>query len=37
MLESQKFLVKEQVKFLAAHATYDIYDGDTQQKIPGGR
>ena len=33
MLESQKFLVKEQVKFLAAHATYDIYDGDTQQKI----
>lgn len=33
MLESRKFLVKEQVKFLAAHATYDIYDGDTQKRI----
>ena len=33
MLESRKFLVKERVKILAAHATYDIYDGDTQQPV----
>ena len=33
MLESQKFLVKERVKFLAAHASYEIYDGDTREII----
>ena len=32
MLESRKFLVKEKVKFLAAHATYEIYDGETQTR-----
>ena len=33
MLESRKFLVKEKVKILAAHATYDIYDADTREPI----
>ena len=32
MLESRKFLVKEKVKFLSAHATYEIYDGETQKR-----
>ena len=32
MLESRKFLVKEKIKFLATHATYEIYDGETQQR-----
>jgi len=33
MLEADKFLVKEQVKFLQQHQTYDIFDGDTQKQI----
>jgi len=33
MLESSKFLVKEKVKFLASHATYEIYDGETERRI----
>src|SRR4051812_31456429 len=33
MLEANRFLVKEQVKFLASHHTYDIYDADTQEHV----
>ncbi len=33
MLEAHRYLVKEQVKFLASHHTYDIYDGDTQEHV----
>jgi len=33
MLEADKFMVKEQVKFFASHHTYDIFDGDTQKQI----
>lgn len=33
MLESRRFLVKERVKFLAAHQTYDIFDADTRDPI----
>lgn len=33
MLEARRFLVKEQVKFLAAHATYDLYDADTEEPV----
>ena len=33
MLEAHRYLVKEQVKFLASHHTYDIYDGDSQQHV----
>lgn len=28
MLDAQRFLVKERVKFLRSHASYDIFDGD---------
>ena len=28
-----RFLVKEQVKFLKSHATYDIFDADTSEQI----
>ena len=28
MLDAQRFLVKERVKFLQGHASYDIYEGD---------
>jgi uncharacterized protein YxjI len=33
MLEADKFMIKEQVKFLKSHHTYEIFDGDTQQPI----
>jgi len=33
MLDADKFMVKEQVKFLQQHQTYDIFDGDTQKPI----
>lgn len=33
MLDAHTFAVKEQVKFLASHATYDIFDGDTGAAI----
>jgi uncharacterized protein YxjI len=31
MLESRRFLVRERVKFLASHHTYDIHDADTEE------
>lgn len=33
MLESRRFLVKEQVKYLKSHHTYDIHDADTEEQI----
>lgn len=33
MLESRRFLVKEQVKFLKSHHTYDILDADTEELV----
>jgi uncharacterized protein YxjI len=33
MLESSRFLVKEQTKFLSSHATYDIFDADDQEPL----
>jgi uncharacterized protein YxjI len=33
MLEARRYLVKERVKFLASHKTYDIYDADTEEEI----
>ncbi len=33
VLESNQFMVKEQVKFLKSHATYDIYDFETEQQL----
>lgn len=33
MLESRRFLVKEQVKFLSSHHTYDIHDADTEELV----
>lgn len=33
MLEPLRYLVKEQVKFLASHATYDIFDAETSDQI----
>lgn len=36
MLEPQRFLVKERVRFLAAHHTFDIYDADADRPEPVG-
>jgi uncharacterized protein YxjI len=33
MLESREYTVKEQIKFLASHATYDIYDGESGKQV----
>lgn len=33
MLEADKFMVKEKVKFFKSHQTYDIFDYDTQEHI----
>lgn len=33
MLEADKFIVKEQVKFLKSSQSYEIFDADTQQLI----
>src|SRR5690242_1252702 len=33
MLEARRFLVKERVKFLQAHQTYDVYDADTEEHV----
>ena len=33
MLESRRFLVKERVKFLKSHHTYDILDADTEEPV----
>ena len=33
MLEARRFLVKERVKFLQAHHTYDVHDADTEEQI----
>lgn len=36
MLEPQRFLVKERVRFLAAGQTYDLFDADTDTREPIG-
>jgi uncharacterized protein YxjI len=36
MLEARRFLVKERVKFLKSHHTYDLYDPDGDPKEPVG-
>ena len=36
MLDAQRFLVRQQVKFLAGHATYDIFDADAPDADPVG-
>ena len=33
MLESRRFLVRERVKFLKSHHTYDIHDADTEEPV----
>ncbi len=33
MLEADKFMVKEKVKFFKTHQTYDIFDYDTQEHL----
>jgi uncharacterized protein YxjI len=33
VLEADKFMIKEQVKFFKNHHTYDIFDYDTQEQI----
>jgi uncharacterized protein YxjI len=33
VLEARRFMVKERVKFLKTHHTYDVYDGDTSEPI----
>ncbi len=33
MLESNVFAVKEHVKFLKTHRSYDIFDGETEEKL----
>jgi len=33
MLEADKFMIKEQVKYLSSHATYHIFDGATREHI----
>ncbi|MFO0849063.1 MAG: phospholipid scramblase-related protein [Gemmataceae bacterium] len=36
MLEPQRFLVKERVRFLAAGQTFDLYDADADRREPIG-
>ncbi len=33
MLETRRYMVKEQVKFFKSHHSYDIFDGDTEVQI----
>ena len=33
MLETRRYMVKEQVKFFKSHHSYDIFDGDTEEQI----
>jgi len=33
MLEANKFMVKQKVKFLKSHASYDIFDFETEEQI----
>jgi uncharacterized protein YxjI len=33
VLEADKFMVKEQVKFFKSHQTYDVFDYDTQEHL----
>lgn len=33
MLEADRFMIKEQVKFFKSHHTYDIYDFDTEEHV----
>ena len=33
MLEARRFLVRERVKYLQSHQTYDVYDADTEEQV----
>lgn len=36
MLDAQRFLVKERVKFLQGYASYDIFNADAEDSVPVG-